>query len=118
MNIKNLVDKTASFLIKRLSELTGLILLFLSILLLLSLISYSPEDPNFIFPENTEMKNLIGIKGSYASDILYQSIGLISLLVPVSFFLKILKPVNIKVTGIRKATNPIDCKIISDTKLP
>ena len=87
MNIKNLVDKTASFLIKRLSELTGLILLCLSILLLLSLISYSPEDPNFIFPENTEMKNLIGIKGSYASDILYQSIGLISLLVPVSFFL-------------------------------
>ncbi|OCW82500.1 cell division protein [Pelagibacteraceae bacterium GOM-A3] len=86
MNTKNILDKTTSFLIKRLSELVGIILLCLSILLLISLISYSPEDPNFIFPENTEMKNLLGANGSYTSDILYQSIGLISLLSPISFF--------------------------------
>ena len=86
MNIKNLVDKITIFLFKRLSELTGLALFCFSILLLTSLISYSPEDPNFIFPENAEIKNLLGAKGSYASDILYQSIGLISLLVPISFF--------------------------------
>ena len=86
MKIKNLVDNTTSFLFKRLSELIGLSTLCLSILLLASLISYSPEDPNFIFPENTEIKNLLGAKGSYASDILYQSIGLISLLIPISFF--------------------------------
>ncbi len=85
MKIKNLVDNTTSFLFKRLSELIGLSILCLSILLLVSLISYSPEDPNFIFPENTEIKNLLGAKGSYASDILYQSIGLISLLIPISF---------------------------------
>ena len=53
---------------------------------MISLISYSPEDPNFIFPENAEIKNLLGAKGSYTSDILYQSIGLISLLIPISFF--------------------------------
>ena len=87
MKIKNLVDNTTSFLLKRLSELIGLALLCLSILLLASLVSYSPEDPNFIFPENAEIKNLLGAKGSYTSDILFQSIGLISLLVPVSFFL-------------------------------
>jgi len=86
MKIKNFVDNTTSFLFKRLSELIGLSILCLSILLLVSLISYSPEDPNFIFPENTEIKNLLGAKGSYASDILYQSIGLISLLIPISFF--------------------------------
>ena len=86
MKIRNLVDKTSSFLFKRLSELLGLALLCLSVLLLVSLISYSPEDPNFIFPENTEIKNLLGAKGSYTSDILYQSIGLISLLIPISFF--------------------------------
>ena len=86
MKIKNLVDKTTSFLFKRLSELTGLVLLCGSILLLMSLVSYSPEDPNFIFPKNAEIKNLLGDKGSYASDILYQSIGLISLLVPISLF--------------------------------
>jgi len=87
MKIKNLVDKTTSFLFKRLAEATGLTLLVLSLLLLISLISYSPEDPNFIFPENAEINNLLGAQGSYTSDILYQSIGLISLLVPFSFIL-------------------------------
>ena len=86
MKIKNFFDKTANFLFRRLSELLGLVLLVLSILLLISLISYSPEDPNFIFPENAEIKNLLGPKGSYTSDLLYQSIGLISLLIPISFF--------------------------------
>ena len=86
MKIKNLVDKTTNFLLKRISELLGLTLLILSVLLLVSLISYSPEDPNFIFPDNTEISNLLGTKGSYTSDFLYQSIGLISLLVPFSFF--------------------------------
>ena len=86
MKIKNLFDKSISFLFKRLSELAGLTLLCLSLSLLISLISYSPEDPNFIFPENAEIKNFLGAKGSYASDIFYQSIGLISLLVPISFF--------------------------------
>ena len=86
MKIKNIIDKTGSFLLKRLSELIGASLLIFSMLFLASLVSYSPEDPNFIFPENTEIKNLLGSKGSYASDILYQSIGLISLLIPISFF--------------------------------
>ncbi len=85
MKIKNFVDKTSNFLIKRLSELVGIILLVSSTLLLISLVSYSPEDPNFIFPENAKINNLLGAKGSYASDIFYQSIGLISLLVPISF---------------------------------
>ena len=86
MKIKNIIDKTGSFLLNRLSELIGASLLIFSMLFLASLVSYSPEDPNFIFPENTEIKNLLGSKGSYASDILYQSIGLISLLIPISFF--------------------------------
>ena len=87
MKIKNFVEKTTNFLIKRLSELVGIIILGSSILLFVSLVSYSPEDPNFIFPENVEIKNLLGAKGSYVSDFLYQSIGFISLLVPVSFIL-------------------------------
>ena len=86
MKIKNFIDNTTKFVLKRLSELVGLILLASSILLLISLTSYSPEDPNFIFPENAEIKNLLGIKGSFTADILYQSIGLISLLIPISFF--------------------------------
>ena len=86
MKIKSIVDKTGSFLLNRLSEVIGIFLLIFSILLLISLISYSPEDPNFIFPENSEIKNLMGTKGSLVSDILFQSTGLISILVPFSFF--------------------------------
>ena len=86
MKIKNFLNKTSSFILKRLTELIGLILLSLSILLLISLVSYSPEDPNFIFPDNAEIKNLLGSKGSYTSDILYQSVGLISLLIPFTIF--------------------------------
>ena len=91
MKIKDILEKTVSFLLKRLSEVIGASLLIFSVLLLISLITYSPEDPNFIFPENTEIKNLMGTKGSYTSDILFQSLGLISLLIPISFFFVSLK---------------------------
>ena len=91
MKIKNIIDKTGSFILKRLSELVGVCLLIFSMLFLASLFSYSPEDPNFIFPENAEIKNLMGSRGSYISDIFYQSLGLISLLVPISLFFISLK---------------------------
>ena len=86
MNIKKTIDKSVEFTLNRLAELTGLFLILGSILLFISLISYSPEDPNFIFPKNTEIKNLLGSKGSYTSDLFYQSIGLISILVPITIF--------------------------------
>ena len=86
MNIKYFVDKTINFLLNRLSELAGFLFLCSSILLLISLISYSPDDPNFIFPENTPIKNLMGSKGSFLSDLLFQSFGLVSLLIPFTFF--------------------------------
>ena len=71
MNIKSLSNKSIDFIIKRFSELIALVLIFSSILLLISLISYSPEDPNFIFPENIEIKNILGFKGSFVSDIFF-----------------------------------------------
>ena len=51
------ISKIGSFFIKRLAELIGLSLITISILLLISLLSYSPEDPNFIFPKNILVKN-------------------------------------------------------------
>ena len=81
MNIKKIINTTLLFAAKRLTEILGFLVFSSGIILLISLISYSPEDPNFIFPENTEIKNLLGIKGSYISDIFFQSIGLISYLV-------------------------------------
>jgi len=81
MNIKKIVNITLLFIAKRLTEIFGFLILSAGFFLLVSLISYSPEDPNFIFPENTEIRNLLGFRGSYISDIFFQSIGLISYLI-------------------------------------
>ncbi len=86
MDLKNLINKTVDFSIKRLAELIGLFLVLGSILLLTALISYSPEDPNFIFNENIEIKNLLGKNGSFISDIFYQTVGLIAILIPFTIF--------------------------------
>ena len=80
MNIKKITLQTSRFVAKRLAEIFGLTILFAGFLLLISLVSYSADDPNFIFTENIEIKNLLGIKGSYISDFFFQSIGLISYL--------------------------------------
>ena len=86
MEIKSFITKIVDFTLKRFAELVGLLFVITSVLLLLALVSYSPEDPNFIFPENTEINNILGSKGSFTSDIFYQSIGLISILIPFTIF--------------------------------
>ena len=84
MNIKNIFEKSADFTIKRIIEIFGIILIILSIFLLLSFASYSPEDPNFIFNNEKEIENMLGFRGSYTSDIFFQSFGIISYLIPVT----------------------------------
>ena len=70
-----------SFLRKRLIESLGALLIFIGILLLAIIISYSPDDPNFIYtPENVEINNIGGFYGSVISDFFLQSLGLISIL--------------------------------------
>ena len=86
MDIKSLSKKTLDFTIKRVAEIMGIFLIIASILLFLSLFTYSPEDPNFIFSENTTIKNLLGFKGSYTSDLFFQSIGLISFFISFTIF--------------------------------
>ena len=51
---------------------------------MLALISYNPNDPNFIYPENQEINNILGINGSIGADFLLQSIGLISYFLPIT----------------------------------
>ena len=86
MNIKDLSKKSLDFTIKRVAEIIGILLICLSTLFLISLISYSPEDPNFIFSENTIINNILGFKGSYVSDLFFQSVGLISFLIAFTIF--------------------------------
>jgi S-DNA-T family DNA segregation ATPase FtsK/SpoIIIE len=60
MNIKKTANLLLNFAIKRLAEIFGILISLAGVLLFLSLITYSPNDPNFIFPQNTEIHNLMG----------------------------------------------------------
>ena len=84
MNIKNIANSLLVFTLNRLIEILGIIVSIVGITLFIALFSYSPTDPNFIFPENTTIKNLLGFQGSYTSDLFFQSVGLISFLIPLS----------------------------------
>ena len=87
MEFKKLAKSTINFCINRIIEILGLSILIIGFLLLISLISFSPSDPNFIFPESVKIKNLLGFRGSFTSDIFFQTIGFISLLIPFSFII-------------------------------
>ena len=96
MNIKKTSNLLLNFAARRLAEIFGLVIFVSGAALLIALISYSPEDPNFIFPENTEIKNLLGFKGSYISDLFFQSLGLISYLISFTFIITGIITVKIK----------------------
>ena len=87
MEIKTLTNNILNFIIRRFIEFLGIAISIVGLLLLVALLSYSPEDPNFIFPDNKKIENLLGFKGSLVSDFFYQSLGLISILISVSIFL-------------------------------
>ncbi len=78
MDIKRTSNLLINFTIKRLAEIFGIAVFVAGILLLMALLTYSPEDPNFIFPDKTEIQNILGFQGSFISDLFLQSIGLIS----------------------------------------
>ena len=74
-----ILTKINDFVKNRLIELLGGLLMLISIFLLVSIVSYSPSDPNFIYsPENRQINNIGGFYGSVISDLLLQSLGLIS----------------------------------------
>ena len=84
MNIKKIANSVLQFSINRTIEIIGTSVTIIGILLLIALISYSPDDPNFIFPENMEIQNTLGFQGSYISDLFFQSIGIISYLISIT----------------------------------
>ena len=87
MDIKKTANSLLNFTLKRLAEFFGIIVFVAGTLLLIALITYSPEDPNFIFPDNRNINNLLGFKGSFISDLFFQSVGLISYLISFTFIL-------------------------------
>tara|TARA_Y100001970_G_scaffold274448_1_gene374197 strand:- start:1331 stop:3415 length:2085 start_codon:yes stop_codon:yes gene_type:complete len=86
MKFESFLTKTKGFLIKRITELFGFAIILIALFIFIALISYSPNDPNFIINNSFEVKNILGFKGSVSADFLFQSIGLISYLIPMTFF--------------------------------
>ena len=100
MNSKILI-KVNSFVKKRMIELLGILLALTGFFLLISIASYSPSDPNFIYtPENSEIKNFGGFYGSVTSDFLLQSMGLISFFIIINLFCW-----SYKIIAIKKISN-------------
>ncbi len=87
MDIKKTANLLLNFAIKRLAEIFGIFIFLIGSLLFLALITYSPEDPNFVFPNNKEIENLLGFQGSFISDLFFQSVGLVSYLISLTFIL-------------------------------
>ena len=85
MNIKKTANLLLNFALKRLAEIFGILISLTGVMLFLALITYSPNDPNFIFPDNTKIENLMGFQGSFVSDLFFQSVGLIAYLIPFTF---------------------------------
>ena len=77
----NFLNSVTNFIKKRTFEFLGLILISSSIVLAISFVTYSPEDPSFIYGDSSiEIKNFFGIYGSSIADFLLQSFGLVSFL--------------------------------------
>ena len=84
MEIKKIANNAINFSINRFIEILAITIVVIGVLLLISLVSFSPNDPNFIFPEGTVIKNFLGYRGSFSSDLFFQSFGLTALLIPFS----------------------------------
>ena len=69
LKIKNIDLK--AFIFNRLIEIFAIGLFLLAILLSLAVVTYTPDDPNFIFSEGQKVKNLLGINGSIISDLFF-----------------------------------------------
>ena len=86
MKIADFFTKTRNFLNRRVAELFGLCIILLGLSSLTSIATYSPNDPNFLVNKNNEIKNILGFRGSVVSDFFFQSMGLISYLIPITLF--------------------------------
>ena len=87
MKLKKLANNAINFVVNRVIEIIGIGISIAGFLLLASLITFSPDDPNFIFPDNTQIENIFGFRGSFTADIFFQSFGLIALLIPFSLII-------------------------------
>ena len=71
----------------RRNEIIAIALFALGMLLTLCLVFFNPNDPSLNAAGQNETRNLIGPAGAYVSDVMLQSVGLASYLLPLLLFL-------------------------------
>ncbi len=78
----NLLNNLTNFIKKRSLEFIGLLIVFFSLFLFISLITYSPNDPSLVYGiEDLKIANFFGFYGSVISDFLLQCFGVASFLI-------------------------------------
>jgi len=85
MNTEN-YSKIMNFTKDKIIQFIGLLITIFSFILILSLLTYFPEDQIIPRSENYEIQNLFGNSGSLVSDIMFQSFGIISYLFSITLF--------------------------------
>jgi S-DNA-T family DNA segregation ATPase FtsK/SpoIIIE len=76
-------ETVSRFLRRRIEETAGILLFALGLVFLVALLTYDRGDPSFNRAVDAPVHNLMGHSGAYASDLLWQSVGLAALLIPV-----------------------------------
>jgi len=72
---------------RRLNEVTGLLLLSMGLVMLLSLVSYHTQDPSWNTAAASRPLNLAGYPGAWLADVLLQTFGATAFLFPLLAFL-------------------------------
>ncbi|MDQ1610732.1 MAG: segregation ATPase FtsK/SpoIIIE, family [Pyrinomonadaceae bacterium] len=71
----------------RRNEIVAIALFALGLMLTLCLVFFNPNDPSLNSAGQDETRNLVGPVGAYVSDVMLQSVGLASYLLPLLLFL-------------------------------
>ena len=77
----------SQFLDRRRMEAMGLALVAAGVALGLALASYSPADPSFNTASPGAVRNLLGVPGARAADLLIQGVGWVAAFVPLAFLI-------------------------------
>jgi S-DNA-T family DNA segregation ATPase FtsK/SpoIIIE len=72
---RNTLERLRAWLLLRVIELGGVLVIALASGVLLALLSYSPFDPSWNVSSNSEPRNWLGLAGAYTSDLILQSFG-------------------------------------------
>ncbi|MCC6887072.1 MAG: DNA translocase FtsK [Hyphomicrobiales bacterium] len=82
----SLSDSLREAMRRRLRELAGLALILLALLLVTALASWSVQDPSLSHATNVQPRNLLGLPGAIAADLMMQLVGLaaMALVLPIA----------------------------------